>query len=38
LEREEETLRNIHERLHMPIPAEASTSPDGATVMSRAAS
>ena len=38
LEREEETLRNIHDRLHAPIPAEASTSPDGASVMSRAAS
>lgn len=38
LEREEETLRNIHERLHTPIPAETSTSPDDAAALSRAAS
>ena len=38
LEREEDTLRNIHERLHTPIPAEASTSPGDDATMSRAAS
>jgi Dynamin family len=38
LEREEETLRNIHERLHIPIPAEASTSAEGTATLSRAAS
>jgi hypothetical protein len=38
LEREEETLRSIHERLHAPIPAETSTSPDGDAALSRAAS
>ena len=38
LEREEEVLRNIHERLHIPIPAEASSSPDGSAALSRAAS
>jgi len=38
LEREEEILRNIHERLHIPIPSEASTSTDGGKALSRAAS
>jgi hypothetical protein len=38
LEREEEILRNIHERLHIPIPAEAAPSADGGTTLSRAAS
>ena len=38
LEREEDTLRNIHDRLHAPIPAEASASPGDAAAISRAAS
>ena len=38
LEREEDTLRNIHERLHIPIPAEASATPGDAAAISRAAS
>jgi hypothetical protein len=38
LEREEETLRNIHQRLNIPIPAESHPPAGGAEALSRAAS
>ncbi len=38
LEREDEILRNIQDRIHVPIPAEASTSAGGDAALSRAAS
>ena len=38
LEREEETLRNIHQRLNIPIPAEAHAAAGDAASLSRAAS
>jgi len=38
LEREEETLRNIHDRLHAPIPADESSPPGDSAAVSRAAS
>jgi hypothetical protein len=38
LEREEETLRNIQQRLNVPIPAESHPPAGGAEAFSRAAS